>query len=60
MTERFQKFDFGSTENLEVYGSSTPPEYNLTNVKTKIHIIYGTHDYLVLQKVKLDHLPNNA
>ncbi|XP_055301156.1 lipase 3-like [Sitodiplosis mosellana] len=52
---RFQKFDYGSTENLKLYGTPNPPEYNYSNIKTKIHIMYGTHDYLVMQKVRSIH-----
>lgn len=44
---RFQKFDYGPSKNMKLYKSRKPPEYNLSNVKTKVHIIYGTNDYLV-------------
>lgn len=51
----FQKFDFGSKENEATYGSSTPPAYDLSNVKTPLAIWVGDKDYLVdIQDV--DHL----
>lgn len=44
---RFQKLDHGLTTNLKLYGIQQPPEYNLSNIQTKIHIIYGTNDYVI-------------
>lgn len=49
---RFQKFDYGPTKNTEKYGSIKPPEYNVSNISTKIHLIYGTNDNLVNPEVK--------
>lgn len=48
---RFEKFDFGSDENLKLYGTMKPPTYNLTNIRTKVHLIHGTADNLVFEKV---------
>lgn len=48
---RFQKFDYGPKKNMELYQSVKPPEYNLSNVRTKVHIIYGTNDYVVSPEV---------
>lgn len=53
-TGLFHKFDHGPLNNLKLYGSKKPPEYNLSNIQTKMHIIYGTNDYLVRQEVKLN------
>lgn len=50
---KFQKFDHGQKKNLELYGSPKPPEYNLSNINTKIHLLYGSNDWLVLKKVIL-------
>lgn len=44
---RFQKFDYGPSKNMKLYKSRKPPEYDLSNVQTNVHIIYGTNDYLV-------------
>ncbi|XP_031635022.1 lipase 3-like [Contarinia nasturtii] len=38
-TGRFEKFDDQQLGN--------PPQYNISNVQTKVHIIYGTNDYIV-------------
>lgn len=48
---RFQRFDYGPHKNLKLYNSTKPPEYNLTNVQTKVHILYGTNDNLVVPEV---------
>ncbi|XP_031635050.1 lipase 3-like [Contarinia nasturtii] len=44
---RFQKFDYGRNRNMKLYMSRKPPEYNLSNVQTKVHIMYGDNDALV-------------
>lgn len=36
---------------MRLYKSPKPPEYNLSNVQTKVHIIFGTDDFLVRQEV---------
>lgn len=48
---RFQKFDYGPLKNMKLYNSTKPPEYNLSNVQTKVHIIFGTNDNLVVPEV---------
>lgn len=50
-TGRFHKLDHGPDINMILYGSVQPPEYNLTNIRTKVHVIYGTNDYLVKAEV---------
>lgn len=52
MIGKFQKYDHGTEENLKLYGVATPPEYNLSNIKTKVHIMYGSNDYLVPKAVR--------
>lgn len=51
---RFRKYDFGPEENNRIYGSFEPPEYNFTNIKAKLHILYGTHDDLIRSEVHFD------
>ncbi|CAH0597069.1 unnamed protein product [Chrysodeixis includens] len=46
-TKRFQKFDYGSEQNLVVYGSEEPPEYKLSAVKVPVLCLYGKNDGLV-------------
>lgn len=48
---KFQKFDYGSEQNQNIYGSVQPPEYNYSNIQTKLHIMYGTNDILVMPAV---------
>lgn len=50
-TGRFHKLDHGPAKNMMLYGSHQPPDYNLSNIRTKVHIIYGTNDHLVKSEV---------
>lgn len=43
---KFQKYDFGNDGNIEHYGTSTPPEYNLDNVKVPVALFLGDKDDL--------------
>lgn len=45
-SHRFCQFDYGSNGNLNVYGRSTPPSYNLRNCTTTVGIIYADADTL--------------
>ncbi|XP_063913078.1 lipase 1-like [Zophobas morio] len=45
----FVRYDFGRKKNEEVYGSSTPPSYNLSLVSTKCHLFYSRDDLLVTE-----------
>lgn len=51
LTGKFQKFDFGRGKNLKLYGTATPPKYNLTNIRIKVHLLYGSNDNLVSELV---------
>lgn len=31
---------------MQIYGSTEPPKYNLTNVRANIHMLYGTTDLI--------------
>ncbi|RXG72447.1 hypothetical protein Avbf_08469 [Armadillidium vulgare] len=43
---RFQHFDYGSEENTKRYGQEAAPEYDLTKVTAKVHLLWGMNDYL--------------
>ncbi|KAL1395101.1 hypothetical protein pipiens_011486 [Culex pipiens pipiens] len=47
---RFQWFDYGRKGNLEKYGSSEPPAYNLTASTAPVLIYYGLNDWMVHPK----------
>lgn len=51
-SERFQHYHYGSPErNMKVYGTSEPPPYNLSNVRTNVHLMHGTNDWLTPSNV---------
>lgn len=50
----FQMYDYGPLINRNVYnGSSTPPEYNLSQVKVPTIVMYGTKDGLTTEIVSV-------
>lgn len=61
-SDKFQKYDHGSANNLIKYpGNTTPPEYNLTKVTSPVVIFHSQNDVFatvddVLKSIKL--LPN--
>lgn len=34
-----------------MYGSVKPPDYNLSNIRVKLHVIYGINDYVARSEV---------
>lgn len=44
---KFSKLNRGSEENIRIYGSTTPPEYNLTKVTAPVVVYYGESDSFV-------------
>ncbi|EFA01620.1 lipase 1 [Tribolium castaneum] len=44
----FSQFDFGSKEkNKEIYGTDTPPAYDLSKISAPVAVYYGKNDQLV-------------
>lgn len=43
---RFQKYDYGESKNLELYGTKKPPVFDISKIKTKVAIFYGENDNL--------------
>lgn len=37
---------------MEKYKSATPPEYQTSNIRVKMQILYGTHDLLSQPQVR--------
>uniref|UniRef100_A0A8D8TTB0 Lipase 1 n=1 Tax=Cacopsylla melanoneura TaxID=428564 RepID=A0A8D8TTB0_9HEMI len=44
-SKRFCQYDYG-TQNILKYNSTTPPDYNITAIQSKVVLIYGTGDIL--------------
>lgn len=47
---RFQEFDYGTTDNLKVYGMENPPEYDLSKVTLPIKLFWAENDLLSSEK----------
>ena len=46
-SKKFQRMDYGSSKNKQVYGQTTPPEINLQNIQSvPIGLFVGTSDQL--------------
>jgi hypothetical protein len=55
-----QKYDYeNALDNLFHYGSATPPEYNLANIKSDIHLYWSPCDWLADEKDITEHLLKN-
>ena len=47
----FLWYDYGSEQNLELYGSETPPAYDLSKITAPVAAYYGKNDHLVYAEV---------
>ncbi len=52
--ESFPHFDHGPAGNLKRYGTTDPPEYNLTTVTAPVYIFYAENDPFVSIEVTSD------
>lgn len=43
--KRFQKYDYGSSKNLAVYGQEIPPAYNVSGVKVPVGLFWSLNDW---------------
>jgi len=50
-SRRFAQYDYGRQRNLHAYGSLSPPDYNLTNVRAPTAIVVGKNDFLAHREV---------
>lgn len=54
----FQKYDYGTEENIKIYGQPTPPPYNLGNITHNVYLFAGQEDKLAdptdVQRLKDD------
>lgn len=58
---RFRQFDWGKSRNLEAYGTTDPPEYNVTEVTVPVAVFYSNGDALLSKvdvQLLLKKLPN--
>lgn len=46
-----QRYDYGRSENMRIYGTVDPPLYNFSRITTPFALIYGRSDALGKQKV---------
>lgn len=46
-SDRFQRYDFGESGNMERYGTREPPSYNFQNVRVPVLLVQGRRDWLV-------------
>lgn len=52
---KFLRFDHGAESNFIIYGQRYPPEYNLSHIVTKVHILYGSNDWIIPKAVSCGH-----
>ncbi|XP_022912360.1 lipase 3-like [Onthophagus taurus] len=59
---KFRRFDYGLVGNLGEYGSTTPPEYDVSKITAPIAIFYGAKDEIATADVEqfAADLPNLA
>ena len=51
---KFSKFDYGPSENLEVYGQDEPPEYMLERVTVPVATYRGLNDFYTPEEVRIN------
>ena len=44
--ENFREFDYGVKKNMQKYGQSSPPIYDLTKITLPVHLYVGKYDRL--------------
>lgn len=56
---RFCMFDYGEKANRVLYGSSTPPNYDLNKIIVPITLYYGNNDWLTAAVVCISYYYRN-
>ena len=51
---KFQKFNYGLERNLQVYGTKTPPEYDLGKITSKNIVIFTSKNDWLSSKPDID------
>jgi len=44
--EGFKRFDWGVEGNMREYGTQSPPDYHIENIKYPVAVMYGSKDAL--------------
>lgn len=52
LSGKFRQYDY-KDKNMKIYNLTTPPEYDLTNVKIPIYLYHGEDDAIVSVLVKV-------
>lgn len=48
---KFRQYDYGLIRNNKKYGSSVPPNYELSKIQVPVSLHYGVNDWLANIKV---------
>lgn len=48
---KLMQFDYGPKTNIMVYGTRTPPEYNLSEVTVPVALLYSDGDVHIASQV---------
>ena len=52
LSGKFRQYDYKG-KNMKIYNSTSPPEYDLNNVKVAIYLYHAEDDAIVSIKVKV-------
>ncbi|KAJ8978806.1 hypothetical protein NQ317_014276 [Molorchus minor] len=47
---RFRKYNYGTGRNRFLYGSDTPPDYDIKKIKVPIYLMYAAHDWSITKE----------
>jgi len=50
LNKEFAKFDYGKEENRRRYGQATAPQYDLSNIRMPVNLLFGEDDQLFDKK----------
>ncbi|KAF7282447.1 hypothetical protein GWI33_002675 [Rhynchophorus ferrugineus] len=42
----FRNYDYGTKGNMEMYGTTKPPKFNVSNIEVPVYFMYGMNDWL--------------
>jgi len=63
-SNKFRQYDYGSKNNMKRYKQSTPPDYDITGLKTPVALFSATNDWLAdptdINNYLLPHINNTV